>query len=179
MNKLHLLALILLVPIFSAAAGDKRSVESRTIKNKTAQAKIVKHHEHNWRQTNYRQDVTLFKCYDSWDHKLHGRFTHEQQYLIELGGGSCYQLRHHAQNYRALQKISAYDFPLNNVHQAIKVIEHEYGLHSARLIEAEKINAGSKSFKYTLVFKTLGHQYREFRVKHNRWSGQIRQIHEV
>ena len=174
-----LLALVLLVPALTANAFEPKATSKGQVKNKAAQAKISRHHERNWHQPDYGRDIALFKCFDSWGHKLRGKFTSEQQYFIELGGGSCREVRRQPVRYGAIDNIRHYDFPADDVYRAIRQIKRQYGLGNARVIESENIHAGFKTFKYTLVFKVNRRTTREFRVKHNRWSGSIRKIYEV
>lgn len=174
-----LLALTLLLPLFAASAADHKYGNKGQVKSKSAQAKVLRHHQHNWHQAKYDYDVELFKCRDSWGHKLRGKFTDDQQYFITLGGGSCKKLQHPHRNYGAFYQISKYNFPVDDVYQAIYKIEREYGIRGSRVVEAENVDAGFKTFKYTLVFKVRGNRYREFRVKHNRRNGNIRAIYEV
>jgi|GEM_PF-5070501 len=174
-----LLALVLLLPALTATAGNPKVTTKEQIKNKSAQAKVYRHHENNWRQPEYGYDIKLFKCFDSWGHKLRGKFTSEQQYLIELGGGSCHKIKRRPVSYGALNEIHRHDFPVDDVYRAIREIKRNYGLGSAKVVESENIHAGFKTFKYTLVFQVDRHHFREFRVKHSRWSGKIRNIYEV
>lgn len=174
-----LLALVLLVPALAVHAGSQKTNNKAQVKSKSAQAKVYRHHENSWHQPDYGYDVVLFKCYDSWGHKLRGKFTSEQQYLIELGGGSCHQFKKRPVRYGALDPIRHYDFPVDDVYQAIRDIKRKYGLRNARLVQTENIHAGFKTFKYTLVFKDRRDGFREFRVKHSRWSGRIKNIYEV
>ena len=176
MKKIIALALVLVIPTASLLAA-KESKPAQT-KSKSAQAKVYRHHEQNWAQPEYRHDRILFKCFDSWGSRLRGKFTQEQQYFIELGGGSC-QRHSRRSEYSALRPIRAFDFPVSDVHRAIREIKSQYRLGRARLIETENIDAGFKTFKYTLVFKNGRHGYRAFRVKHNRRNGNIRTIYEV
>ncbi|TQV84999.1 hypothetical protein [Aliikangiella coralliicola] len=174
-----LLALTLLLPLLTANAATNKTAAKAQVKSKSAQTKVFRNHERHWNQPDYGYDVQLFKCHDSWGHKLRGKFTSEQQYFIELGGGSCREIRRYHDNHNAFSQIRHYDFPVDDVYQAIHQIKRKYGLRHARVIEAENVDAGFKTFKYTLVFKVRGQGYREFRVKHSRWSGKVRAIYEV
>lgn len=174
-----LLCLFLLLPAFSTVAFESKKSAEVQIKDKATQAKIYRNHDRNWRQPDYARGVKLFKCYDSWGHKLRGKFLKEQKYFIELGGGSCYKFQRKPVRYGALDDIIYYDFPVDSVYQAIREIKRDYGLRNAQVVQSENIHAGLKTFKYTLVFKTPRKGYREFRVKHSRWSGRIKNIYEV
>lgn len=174
-----LLALTLLLPLFSVSAFDNKADSQVKVKNKTEQSKVYRHHEKNWHQRDYGQHITLFNCFDSWGNKLRGKFTNEEQYLIELGGGSCFRAQNHRRENIILSQISHFDFPLDSVYQVINQIKREYGVHNAKLIHAENVDAGYKTFKYTLVFDSNKRQNREFRVKQNRHTGEIRAIYEV
>ena len=173
-----LLALFLLLPLFSANAFDKKADKKITVKNKSAQTKVLRHHQHNWHQRDYGYEVVLFKCFDSWGHNLRGMFTDEQQYLIELGGGSCRKINRQRQ-YTNLSRVTRYDFSEDYVFHAIEKIKRDYGLRRIKSVEALNVSAGFKTFKYTLIFKTKNHGYREFRVKHKRRDGRIRAVYEV
>jgi len=174
-----LIALVFLLPLLSANAFDAKKQNKITTKNKAAQNKVYKHHERNWHQRDYGHNITLFRCVDSWGHNLRGKFTDNEQYLIELGGGSCRKINRHRRERADLSQISKYDFSKRDVYQAIDQIKRDYGISRVKFIEAEKVSSGYKTFKYTLVFKTKRHGYREFRVKHNRWTGMVKAIYEV
>ncbi|WP_196140878.1 hypothetical protein [Aliikangiella sp. G2MR2-5] len=149
------------------------------VKSQKEQAKVYRHHESNWRQPTYAEHMTLFNCRDSWGHKLRGKFSQEQQYFIELGGGSCRKISRYDNRYGALKAFRHYDIDLSDVYRAIEQVQYTYGLGHARLVEAENISSGHRSFKYTLVFRSPERGYREFRVKHNRWNGEVKAIYEV
>jgi hypothetical protein len=174
-----LLPLVAGLPLTSANAFNTKKPVKVTTKNKADQKKTFKHHERNWHQRDYGRGTNLFKCYDSWGHNLRGKFTQTEQYLIELGGGSCRKINLRSREQANLSQISHYDFSINNVYQAIDQIKHEYGLSRIKYIEADKVSSGYKTFKYTLVFKTKRNGYRKFRVKHNRWNGLVKAIYEV
>jgi hypothetical protein len=167
------------LPLESANAFDKNKQVKISTKNKSAQKKVYKHHERNWHQRDYANNIALFKCYDSWGHNLRGKFTQSEQYLIELGGGSCRKITRQRREQANLSQISHYDFSIKDVYQAINQIKHDYDLERVKFIEAEKVSSGYKTFKYTLVFKTNRNGYREFRVKHNRRTGLVKAIYEV
>lgn len=176
----RLLVLTLLFPLFAINASANNSEKSQArVKNKSAQAQVYRHHENTWRQPAYSHNTILFKCYDSWNHRLKGKFTSEQQYFIELGGGDCQKIkrRHHRKN--ALRDFHQYDFPISDVRHAIDKIKRKYRLGKSKVIDTANIDAGYKTFKYTLIFKVGRHDYREFRVKHNRRNGKINGIYEV
>lgn len=149
------------------------------LKHKAKQAKIYRQHENNWRQPSYAKNVKLFKCYDSWGYKLRGKFTKKQQYFIELGGGSCQRVKHSRIEYGALHNLRYYDLPRSNVIGAAEEIAYQFGLHNAKLVQADDIRRDRRIFKYTLKFKTGRHGYREFRIKQNRHDGTIRAVYEV
>lgn len=173
------IAFSLLLPLLTANAADSKVEKKNIKKNKAAQAKIYRHHESNWHQPDYGYEVVLYQCHDSWGQKLRGRFSNEQQYFIELGGGSCRKLQKPRRDHASLYQISRHDFPIDDVYQAIRRIKREYGLRRANLVEASNVDAGFKTFRYTLTFNVKGQGYREFRIKHNRWNGNIRAIYEV
>ncbi|MCW8879539.1 MAG: hypothetical protein OQJ89_15895 [Kangiellaceae bacterium] len=180
-NRLQLkkyLAFTLLFSFISAGAVSAKTEKKAQIKSKAAQAKVFRKHEKNWHQPSYGRHIELFKCRDSWGHKLRGKFTSEQQYFIELGGGTCRRAGRH-DDYGVLSQFYNFDFALDNVYYAIEQIKNRYGIRHARLIEADNISRGHRNLKYTLVFKIRGQGYREFRVKQNRWNGNVRAIYEV
>jgi hypothetical protein len=173
-----LLALSLLLPFFTAQALEPVNTKI-TVKSQSSQAKIYNKHQKNWQQRQHGRHVTLYQCYDSWGHDLRGRFTQDEQYFIELGGGSCRKAHNDRHAQTDLNAISHYGFALANVHQAIKQIKYDYGLRQVKMIRAENVDDGYKTFKYTLVFKGRHQPTREFRIKHNRRNGKIRAIYEV
>lgn len=174
-----LLALTLLLPLFSANAFENKANVQVKLKNKTEQTKIFSHHEQNWHQREHGHQVVLFNCFDSWGNNLRGRFTNDEQYFIELGGGSCSKIHNHHREKINLSQISHYNFPLDSVYQVIEQIKREYQVNHVRLIQAENVDAGYKTFKYTLVFDTNNRKQREFRVKQNRHTAELRAIYEV
>ncbi len=174
-----LLILTLLLPFFSANAFEKKAEAKATVKSQKEHQKLYSQHERNWQQRDYAHHVTLFNCADSWGNHLRGKFTDNEQYFIELGGGSCQRVYHHYRENINLSQISYYDFPLDSVYHVIEQIKREYRVSHVRLIEAENVDAGFKTFKYTLVFDTNKRKQREFRVKQNRYTGELRAIYEV
>lgn len=174
-----LVTLLLLLPLFSVSAANEKSAKKAPTKNKSAHAKVTRHHERNWHQPEYGYAEILFKCHDSWGDRIRGKFNQEQKYFIQLGGGSCHRIQNNYHEYGNLHQITQYGFPVDDVYKAIRKIKKEYGLRRARVVEAENIYDGFKTFKYTLIFDVQGYGYREFRVKHSRWSGKIKNIYEV
>ncbi|MET1254099.1 hypothetical protein [Aliikangiella maris] len=172
------LLLILLIPFtLTQAAGFKNDKQVR-VKNQSEQAKVYRHHQQNWHQPDYSHGTRLFTCYDSWNHHLKGKFTAEQQYFIELGGGRCHPVKRPREQHQ-LSEFYDYDFPIDNVYRAIDEIKDQYGLRRAKVVRSNNIQSGYKTFRYTLVFKVNGRKYREFRVKHNKRNGNIRHIYEI
>ncbi len=176
-NKLPLFAIAFSLVTANTALA-KTSVEIQ-VKSKSVQAEVSRKHRANWNQVTYKPHVKLFKCRDSWGHKLHGKFTRDQQYYIELGGGSCRVLGRVANNSQFYQSFRPYNVHYNDWAQALDQVKYQYGLANARLVEADNISASRKSLKYTLVFKTSRYGYREFRVKLNRKNGHVKAIYEV
>lgn len=173
------LALSIIVSLFAAGNVMAKQVSKSQVKSKSAQAKVSRHHEKNWHQPSYGRNIKLFRCHDSWGHKIRGKFTADQRYFIELGGGSCRKIGRPNIDMSVLSDFRRYDVHFDDVLSAIKQVKREFGLRHARLVEAENISTGRKSLKYTLVFKVGRNDYREFRVKQNRWNGYIRAVYEV
>ncbi len=195
-----LLLLSLLFPVFTVSASDDKK-EERNFQQKTklTQSKITSGYA-NWhvaerdddddddddddkrrysRASHSKNSSNLFKCRNAEGYLLRGKYSREQQYFIQLGGGQCYRGRSHKRRYGVLTPITQYDFAISNVRHAIKRIKRDFGLHNAHVVETDDINAGFKTLKYTLVFKIPGRKYREFRVDHRRHNGRIRSINEV
>ncbi|MGX5174659.1 hypothetical protein ACUR5C_11620 [Aliikangiella sp. IMCC44653] len=157
-----------------------QSPESRIqLKSKSSQAKLNKQHDREWHQPSYQRNVELYRCVDSWGHSLRGKFSSEQQYFIQLGGGSCRKISPRRQRYSVFEPIIRHNFDLDDVQSAVRKIERKYNLYNARVVDSENIDPGFKTFKYTLVFKVSRNQYREFRVKHDRRNGRVKKIYEV
>ncbi len=185
-----ILILSLLLPTFTMAitanaaspshqtAVVKAQKVSTPSKSKSTQAKVYQHHEKHWKQPEYGSHTKLFRCTDSWGHRLRGKFSDEQQYFIELGGGSCRIIKRHGKH-AALAPFKHYNFPMRDVYAAINTIKRNYRLSNAQVIEADNIKDGYKTFKYTLIFKDRRHGLREFKIKHNKRNGEIRDIKEV
>ena len=173
------LAMTVLLSLFSTANAFAKQTEKAHIKSKSVQAKITKHHEKNWRQPSYGRHIETFKCYDSWGHKIRGKFTSKEQYFIELGGGTCYSLKRPSVDLSLLHEFRRYNMNVDNVVFAIDQIKQEFGLRHARLVRANELSSSRGSLRYTLVFKTKRNNYREFRIKQSRRNGDVRAIYEV
>ena len=173
------LAMAVLLSLFSSANAFAKQSEKAHVKSKSTQAKITRNHEKNWRQPSYGRHIETFRCYDSWGHQIHGVFSGKEQYFIELGGGSCYSMNRSRVDLSLLQEFRRYNMNVDNVVFAIDQLKQEFGLRHAYLVRANELSSSRESLRYTLIFKTKHHGYREFRVKQDRWSGDVRAIYEV